>query len=147
LGTVFGDGFSALGTLRLSFPDVQWYGTQLLVINIQYEVYHTAVGKVQVGEGKYQMGYGGGGSFTMHVHMAGDGLNIQFPVQVHRLNPEIMGAVFPHIKAHPDNHRQLGVNAGKIPGDDRVEGSHYGKFPAVFLGKIAERKYFGFHVP
>jgi hypothetical protein len=101
---------------------------------------------VQIGEGKYQMGYGGGASFPMHLHMAVYGFNIQFTVQVHGLNPETMGAKFPHIEAHPDNHRQLGVDTGEIPGDDRIEGPHYGKFSAIFLGKIAERKYFGFHV-
>jgi hypothetical protein len=32
------------------------------------------------------------------------------------------------------------MNAGKIPGNDRVEGSHNGQFAAVFLGKIAKGK-------
>jgi hypothetical protein len=91
------------------------------------------------------MGSGGIASFPGNVHMAGYGLDIQLPVQVHGLDPEVMGTEFPHIKANPDNHRQLGMNTGKIPGDYGIEGPHYGKFTAVFLGKIAECKYLGFH--
>jgi hypothetical protein len=92
------------------------------------------------------MGNGGGVSLIPDVHMAVYGFNIQFPVQVPGLNPETMGAKFPHIKANPDYHRQLGVDAGEIPGDDRVKGPYNGKFTAIFLGKITKREYFRFHL-
>jgi hypothetical protein len=52
---------------------------------------------------------------------------------------------FPDVKADTDNHRKLGVNTGKIPGNDRVEGSHDSELAAVLLGKITKSKQLYFH--
>jgi hypothetical protein len=56
-----------------------------------------------------------------------------------------MNREFPYIKTEPDNHGKLGVDAGEIFSDDRVEGPHHGKLTVVFLGKITKGKYLGFH--
>jgi hypothetical protein len=37
------------------------------------------------------------------------------------------------------------VDAGEIPGDDGIEGSHNSELAAVLLGKIAKSKQFNFH--
>jgi hypothetical protein len=101
---------------------------------------------MQIGDGKNQVGNGGGVAHPLDFHLAGDGIDIHFPVQIPGFDPEIMGGEFPYIKTDSDNHRQLGMHTGKIPGNNSVKGAYNGKFAAVFLGKIAKGKQFYLHI-
>jgi hypothetical protein len=122
------------------------YGCQFLIIYIEDKIDHTAADKLQIGDGKDQVGHGGGVSPTLYIHMTGNGFHAQFPVQIHGFNPEAMIREFPQIKAYPYYHRKLGMYAGETFGDYRIKGSYNGQFSPIVLGKVTKGKKFCFHV-
>jgi hypothetical protein len=129
----------------LTLPDIKGYGTEFLVVYVEDKIDDAAAFKMQIGNGKNQVGNGGGIAGAFYVHVAGDGVYAHFPVQVSGFDSEAVVGKFPKVKTKPDDDGQLRVNAGKIPGNDGVKGAYDGQFPAVFLGKIAKGKQFYFH--
>jgi len=100
---------------------------------------------MQVGNGKNQVGYGGGVSRAFNLYSSGNGLYGGFAVQILGFYAKVVIGEFPNIKAQADYHRKLGMNTGELPGDDRVKCADNGKLAAAFLGKIAKGKEFCFH--
>jgi hypothetical protein len=83
---------------------------------------------------------------TFHIERAANGLHVELSLKVNRLDPEIMLRKFPNIETQPDYHRELRMNTGKIPRDNRIERPYDSKFTASLLGKITKRKNFSFHI-
>jgi len=100
---------------------------------------------MQISDGKNQMRDRGCVSNTSDIEGAGDWLHADLVVKVAGFDAEGMTGKFPKIKTYADYYRKLGMDAGKIARDDRVEGSHNSQLAAVFLGKIAKGKKFDFH--
>jgi hypothetical protein len=75
-------------------------------------------------------------AYRVHIHIA---------FKVARFNTETVAAEFPKIKAQADHNGKLGMDAGKIPGNDCVESSDNCQFSAVFLGKITKCKKLDFN--
>jgi len=71
--------------------------------------------------------------------------NVHLSFQIARLDAKIMVPEFPKIKTQANHYRKLGMNAGKIPRDDSVEGAYDCQFPVIFLRKITECKEFYFN--
>jgi len=84
--------------------------------------------------------------YAPNLHIAADCFHCHLSFKIARFNAEIMVSEFPKIKTKADNDSKLRMNAGKVPGNYRIESSHDGKLPSVFLGEIAKSKKFYFNM-
>jgi hypothetical protein len=91
------------------------------------------------------MGDGGSVPHPLYLDVALDRFDYHFAVKIPGFYPELVAREFPKIEAQPDNHRKLGMDTGKIPGNDRIKRTNNSKLPGVFLGKIAKGKKFYLH--
>jgi len=86
------------------------------------------------------VGDGCGIPYSLYRHIAPDGFNYRFAVQIPGFDPEFMVGEFPKIKTQADYHGKLGMYTGEIPGNNGIKGTDNGKFPGVLLRKIAKGK-------
>jgi hypothetical protein len=126
-------------------PYIEGYGRYFLVVKVQDKIEDPGGFDPEIGNGKDQMGYGGGVPHSLDLHITPDGLYAHFAVQIPGFYPEAVTGKLPKIITDPYDHRKLGMNAGEIPGNDGVKSSDNGELPAVFLGKITECENFYLH--
>jgi hypothetical protein len=129
----------------LAPSEVEGRGRHFLVIYIKYEIDNPAGLKAQIGYGKDQVGDGAGVAHALYLDMPRYRLYAHVAVEVPGFYPETVPAEFPQVVPYADYDGEMGMYAGKFPGDDGIKGPYDGKFAAVFLGKIAKGKKFNFH--
>jgi hypothetical protein len=85
-------------------------------------------------------------SHSLYIDISVDCFHAHIAFKVARFNAESVRAEFPKIKTQADNNRKLGMNAGKVTGNNRIESADNRQFSAVFLGEITECKKFYFNL-
>jgi hypothetical protein len=132
------------GLLALSY--IERYRRYFLVVKVQNEVKDPGGFYPEIGDGKNQMGYGGGVPYSLYFYISLYGrYAAHFTVKIPGFYSEIVAGKLPKVIAEPDDYRELGMNARESPGNDGVKSSDNGKFSAVFLGKITESEDFCLH--
>ena len=101
---------------------------------------------MQVANSKNQVRNRGRIANAFDIKGAGDGIHIYLAVKIANFNAEGMFAKFPEIKAYANNHGKLGMEAGKVAGNNRIKSSHNGQLAPVLLGKVTKSKKFYFHL-
>jgi len=91
------------------------------------------------------MGDSGSVSNSLYFQVALDRFNHHSAIQIPGFDPELVIRKFPKIKAQPDNNRKLGMNAGKISGNNGIKSTNNSELSGIFLGKITKGKKFYLH--
>jgi len=95
---------------------------------------------MQVCYAENKMGNGRRVADFPHFDLSADCFHAHLAFKSARFNAKVVVSELPKVKAQAYHYGKLGMDAGKLPGDDCVECPHNRQFPVVLLRKVTECK-------